>query len=255
MKVSILFAAVLVSVFSCGKKVVPQKTEAVVEKSVAVKSEPFFKAIGTEPFWNVSISNNEISYTSINESENITVPYVAPIAAAEANVKLYRSKSDSHAIEITISQGKCGDGMSDKTYDYSVKAGIKRVGETDYKYVNGCGNYIIDKRLNTVWTLLELNGKPVTKDDFGQELPYIDIHTDVASFTGFGGCNRIKGKVNFLSQNSINFGEVIATKMMCLENNKESIFLRVLQSATHFTLKDNKLSLMKGNEIVAVLTK
>ena len=255
MKFRILFAAVLVSIFSCGKKVVPQKTEAVDEKSVVVKSEPFFKAIGTEPFWNVSISKDEISYTSINETENFTVPYATPITAADANVKLYRSKSDSHAIEVTVMQGKCGDGMSDKSHDYAVKAGIKRVGETDYKYLNGCGSYIIDKRLNTVWTLKELNGKPVTKEDFGQELPYIDLHSDIASFTGFGGCNRIKGKINFSSDNSINFGEVIATKMMCLENNKESVFLRGLQSVTHFTLKDNKLNLMNGSQIVAVLTK
>ena len=256
MKVRILIAVLGIISFSCGsKKTLPQKKETVVEKPVPVKSDPFFKATGTEPLWSVEISKSEIIFTSVNESENFSVPYAAPILAADANVKLYRSKSDTAEIEITVSQGNCSDGMSDKTYSYTTKVGLKRVGVTEYQNLSGCGNYVVDKRLNTAWTLQQLNGKSITKEDFGQELPYIDFHTEIATFTGFGGCNRINGKVMISDLNLIRFVDVVSTRMMCLGSNKETDFMRALQSATHFELKDSKLILLNGGQTTLVFTK
>ena len=257
MKVRILIAMVLgIISLSCGsKKTLPQKKETVVEKSIQVRSDTFFKATGTEPFWSVEISKSEIIFTSINESENFSAPYAAPILAADANVKLYRSKSDTAEIEITVSQENCSDGMSDKTYGYTTKVGIKRAGANESQNLNGCGNYAVNERLNTVWALQQLDGKSITKEDFGQELPYIDLHTKIATFTGFGGCNRINGKVIISDVNLIRFANVVSTRMMCLESNKENDFMRALQSATHFELKDNKLILSHGGQPTLVFTK
>lgn len=108
--------------------------------------------------------------------------------------------------------------------------------------------------LNTVWMVQQIKAQRVKASDFGQELPYIDLHTDIASFTGFAGCNRIKGKlVNYNDQ--LKFTEVISTRMECAPENKESEFLAALQKANRYEIHENMLYLFADKELAVILAK
>jgi uncharacterized membrane protein len=80
-----------------------------------------FNVVGTEPFWNVSVSKSGIVYSS-PEVKKQTFPYVAPLRAAgrpEDLVRVYQLKGKGNNTLILKKVDKCSDGMSDKQYPYS----------------------------------------------------------------------------------------------------------------------------------------
>ncbi|MBU7583151.1 MAG: hypothetical protein KAF91_09640 [Nostoc sp. TH1S01] len=85
----------------------------------ATPSSEKFVAVGTEPFWNVTVSKNGIVYSS-PEVKKQTFPYVKPLTA-EARpadlVRVYRLRGNNMLILEKVSA--CSDGMSDKNYPYS----------------------------------------------------------------------------------------------------------------------------------------
>lgn len=108
--------------------------------------------------------------------------------------------------------------------------------------------------LNTVWMVQQIKTLRVKASDFGQELPYMDLHTDIASFTGFAGCNRMKGNlVNYNDQ--LKFSDVITTKMMCTPENRERDFLSALSAANRYEIHDNMLYLFNGKEVQLIFVK
>ncbi|MFB2834605.1 COG3650 family protein [Floridanema evergladense] len=79
-----------------------------------------FTAIGTEPFWNITINRNGIVYSSPDASKRI-YPYVAPIAAQARSVdfvRVYRLNGQPNGTLIIKKVKSCSDGMSDKAYPY-----------------------------------------------------------------------------------------------------------------------------------------
>ncbi|KAF3885327.1 MULTISPECIES: COG3650 family protein [Nostocales] len=80
-----------------------------------------FNVVGTEPFWNVSVSKSGIVYSS-PEVKKQTFPYVAPLKAAgrpDDLVRVYQLKGKGNNTLILKKVDKCSDGMSDKDYPYS----------------------------------------------------------------------------------------------------------------------------------------
>ncbi len=80
-----------------------------------------FNVVGTEPFWNVSVSKSGIVYSS-TEVKKQTFPYVAPLKASgrpEDFVSVYQLKGKGNNTLILKKVDKCSDGMSDKEYPYS----------------------------------------------------------------------------------------------------------------------------------------
>ena len=127
--------------------IVVEKPE--MPKLSEVPNKAFFKALGTEPFWGIEIYEDSIKFTTPEGKDDFSLSYEKPQKAMDANVVLYRAKSDKIDLEITIQQGKCSDGMSDKTHNYNVKVSLKRDGQKE-QLLNGCGNYIIDYRLHDI---------------------------------------------------------------------------------------------------------
>ncbi|GBE92423.1 COG3650 family protein [Nostoc cycadae] len=87
-------------------------------QAVTPNSEKFV-ALGTEPFWNVTVSKNGIVYSS-PEVKKQTFPYVKPLAAAGRPadlVRVYKLRGNNMLILEKVSA--CSDGMSDKQYPYS----------------------------------------------------------------------------------------------------------------------------------------
>jgi heat shock protein HslJ len=214
----------------------------------------YFSAIGTEPFWNLEISESLIKFSALDESLNFNAPYVEPIRAMDSNVKMYRAETESGKIEITINQGDCSDNMSEKKYSYKVEVIIQRGTEKEYSPLKGCGNYIFDYRLHDIWVLEEVEGKTFTKDFFLEELPFLEINSNDRTFSGFGGCNRIRGKL-FQERELLRFYDIASSKMMCDPKNKEGVFIKALTSATTYEIKNNRLYLSNPDGMKLIMKK
>jgi uncharacterized membrane protein len=81
-----------------------------------------FSSVGTEPFWNVTVSKSGIIYSSPNAKKQ-TFPYVTPIKATGRTadiVRVYRLQGKPNSMLIIKKESTCRDGMSDKQYPYSV---------------------------------------------------------------------------------------------------------------------------------------
>ncbi|MDP2159546.1 MAG: META domain-containing protein, partial [Flavobacterium sp.] len=194
MKNLIQLFLVTVLIVSCSTKLksLPDIPEGELPQKIALN---YFSAIGTEPFWNLEISESLIKFSALDESMNFNAPHVEPIRAMDSNVKMYRAATESGKIEITILQGDCSDNMSEKNYSYKVEVKIQKGTEEEFTNLKGCGNYTFDYRLHDIWVLEEVEGKTFTKDFFLEELPFLEINSNDRTFSGFGGCNRIRGKL------------------------------------------------------------
>jgi heat shock protein HslJ/uncharacterized membrane protein len=215
----------------------------------------YFTANGNEPFWNIAISENQIEFTSlITGFENIKTPYVEPVRAMDANVKMYTIETESVQIKVQIFQSECTNSMSGIVSKYTVKIDLKHNKDLEYKTIEGCGNYITDYRLTDIWLLEELNNKKVIATDFNKELPLIEINTTDNKFFGYAGCNSMNGTL-FFEKGIIRFTNIITTKMMCQKGNKESEFIKTLQSVTTYKIENNRLWLSNPNGMLAVFKK
>ncbi|REG99420.1 META domain-containing protein [Flavobacterium aquicola] len=139
--------------------------------------------------------------------------------------------------------------MSGDKLPYSVRIEIVKEGQSIK--LSGCGNYITDFRLHDIWVLEKLNGEIVTSENFARELPNLEINSISNTFMGFAGCNRMNGTI-FFEKGLLRFTDVVTTKMACGENNKEVVFLKTLQSTTHYKVENLRLTLTNssGNKLV-----
>jgi len=252
--ISLLFA-------NCKPKTATPEVSVVDSASVekqedSVSEKPnvvFFKALGTEPFWGIEISNDSIKFTSPEKENEIAFVYSKPKKAMDANVVSYEVKKDSLELKFTIQQGKCSDGMSDKVHNYTVKASLKR-GTQDEILLNGCGNYIIDYRLHDIWALEELEGKKINPDDFKKGVPNLEIYAEEARFSGMAGCSQMGGKL-FSEKDLLRFTDVFTTEMICDNDKTENILIKALQSTTRYELKNGRLYLFNPEGTKAIFRK
>ena len=215
------------------------------ETSVSTSQNIYFKGSGNEPFWKVEISEAQIKLKTITDS--IVVPSVAPIRAADRNVKLYRTNSASNdLLNIQIFQNKCTNAMSGAISPYSVSVEYQKNGDSKMSKLVGCGNYITDYRLTDIWVLEALNGNIVELKNFKDKFPYMEVNSATNSFMGFSGCNSISGKL-FFEKGLLRFTDIVGTKMMCASNNQENTFLKALKSSTTYKIESNRLWLSNSS--------
>ena len=235
-----------------------EPTEAYKEQMENINEANFFRASGNEPFWGLKISNENIAFTSLVAGfEKFSWPTTAPIKAMDANVKMYRAASELGEIKIQILAKECTDNMSGQISPYTVTVEIS-INNSDKALISnplqGCGNYITDYRLHDIWVLETLNNKKVEMTDFRKELPNLEINTSKNTFSGFAGCNTMAGSI-FFENGLLRFTDIMATKMYCGNENKESEFLKALQSATTYEIENNRLTLINSYGVQLVLKK
>lgn len=88
--------------------------------SSANKNLDTFVIVGTEPFWNMTIAQSGIVYSTPDKKQ--TFPYVAPIKAEGRTLELlrvYRLPSGLNNLIIIQKVSSCSDGMSERQYPYS----------------------------------------------------------------------------------------------------------------------------------------
>ncbi len=239
---------VLSIIVSCKSSATAQKevgktdtTPAYQEQMENLENGIYFRAVGNEPDWSLKISENTIEFNSIKPGfESFKSAHAEPVRAMDANVKMYQVSTESGRMNIQILQQECSNARSGEKFSYSVRIEITK--NSSAINLSGCGNYITDSRLHDIWVLEKLNGKTVSASDFIKELPNIEINSSTNNFIGFAGCNRMNGTL-FFERGLLRFTNIITTRMDCIGINKESEFLKTLQSTTSYKVEHMRLTL------------
>jgi copper homeostasis protein (lipoprotein) len=102
----------------------------------------------------------------------------------------------------------------------------------------------------TVWSLTELNGKPLEASDETQ-VPHIVLIEEEHQVAGSGGCNRFSGSYR-LSADSLRFGPTAATMMQCQNGmEQEASFLQAISATTNFDHYGPMLELWATGRLLA----
>lgn len=226
--------------------------EIVDLNSQMTESQIYFEGRGTEPFWSVEISENLILFKT--PSDSIVFQPTHPILALDSNVKRYDIKTASNTMSVHIRQAECTNAMSGKVSPYTVSVDLQKGIVSEVQNFEGCGEYKTDYRLHDIWVLESFNGRTVTKTDFSQEFPMMEIKAAENTFSGFAGCNQMHGTL-FFEKGSLRFTNIATTRMLCETENKEAEFLKALQSSTSYTIKNNRLILSNPSGIVSIFKK
>ena len=212
----------------------------------------YFRASGTEPFWSLELSKEQIKLKTITDS--IVTPYAESIPAMDGNVKMYTTQTESSQLNIQITQSECTNAMSGKLSPYAVSVEYKKNTEPALHKIQGCGAFITDYHLHDTWVLEKLYGENIGKANFKNDIPSIEINSSTNTFTGFAGCNRMNGKL-FFENGLLRFTDIVTTRMMCDPNNKENTFLKALRSTTTYKIENNRLWLSNPSEELIIFKK
>lgn len=246
----LLVFALSTVIFSCKSKQNTADNTSATLKFNEKTFDPYFKGLGTEPFWNIEISNDFIVYKDIDGKQEI-FPIQNTHKAQDANVQLIRSESGNKQLEVTIAQKSCSDGMSDKLFDY--KTNVSIISKDKELKLSGCGNYVIPLKMQGKWNLISFNGKEIPADKF-LKTPYLQFENEENHVSGNASCNGFKGSF-FFDNEHIRFSRLGVTRMMCAHENIENEFLNALETITNYQIKNDELHLFKGEELKMIFKK
>ena len=211
----------------------------------AYPSTERYRAIGTEPFWDLRIGR-DLVFT--DRGTNFTVTQLAPQPIIGFAGEIYRTQR----IEVYITHTNCSDGMSDRTYPDTVHV---RVDGRDYRGCGAASSFFesFDERGQpttpvsqpgdvvpldrTRWRVVSVNGRPTPRSgDFSMEF-------EDGRLSAKFGCNGMGASY---TQNGamIDAGPVMGTKMACPDMSWETQGGAILgQVMTVRMIDRNRLSL------------
>ena len=77
---------------------------------------------------------------------------------------------------------------------------------------------------------------------------------ELSRVNGRGGCNRFFGNYE-MESSRLKFSPMGATRMACPDLQTETEFFQMLDGVDGYSIKDNKLSFLSKNKVVAVFKK
>lgn len=244
-KIQLLFFIVLtICTVSCksGKNTTDNNESA--KKFNEKTFDPYFKGLGTEPFWNIEISDDFIVYKDIDgKLEVFSVSSIDKVQ--DANIQLITAENNNQQIKLTVTQQECSDGMSDNLFAF--KTSVSIVTKNNEQKLNGCGNYIVPKKLQGKWELAYFNGIEIPENKY-LKTPYLEFDGEEQRVTGNASCNGINGSI-FIQNEIIRFSKIAATRMMCVHENMEQEFLTELPKITNYKIINNELHLFSGDQL------
>lgn len=187
--------------------------------------EPY-KAVGTEPFWSVTIGSSTMRYESPN-ARPVTVAKPRPIIGFNGERYVTRG------LTVDIVHMECNDGMSERTFHDTVTVTLGR------RTLKGCGGAVLSEAprvtlLEGDWLIETLDGRRVAS----QTRPSVSFRGD--RINGNGGCNRFNGSFRF-ARGRLNAGPLATTRMACVlpaQNLQETNILQLL--GTRLTVSKNR---------------
>jgi heat shock protein HslJ len=213
-----------------------------------------FYAMGNEPFWSLDMDFDKVFKFKNLDGVEFNAPNVEPISAMDADVKRYRTVTDAGEIIIQLIHTKCIDNMSSEEFHYAVTVDYKASSEKDYKTYKGCGKYVPDPRLNYVWTVKEVEGLAIDRDDSKRKTPKLEFEIFQNKISGNDGCNGFHGEFELLN-NSIVFGYLASTLMACPDMDMDlgsKIKKYISGNSVNYKIKNNELFFMKKDKVVMV---
>ena len=101
------------------------------------------------------------------------------------------------------------------------------------------------------WVVVEMKGVPVQQSGSRRDA-FINFEVNEKKFTGNGGCNQLNGTYT-IDKRSIQFKDIVSTKISCEDISFENTFLGVLRDVNRYELNGDDLRLKKRNETILVL--
>lgn len=174
-----------------------------------------YRALGTEPFWSLTIDGSRIRYQPAN-GRTVTVAKPRPIIGFNGE------RYEARGMTVDITHVECSDGMSDRSYHDTVTLTLR--GRT----LRGCGGTILSERptpgpvIEGAWTIQSIAGRPPV----AQSMPRVTF-TNVR-MSGSTGCNNFNGGFRF-ERGRLTAGPLATTRRGCIGpvNAQEQKLLRL----------------------------
>ena len=210
-----------------------------------------FKATGNEPSWSLEIDfDGKMHFKSLNHPQELITPAPKPEFVQDQSAERYHAITESGELLVTINKKICTDPMSGEKFPSSVSVSVKLTADDDYTEYKGCGGRLLDHRLHNIWALEEMEGEQVTAQDFGKEIPVLEIFTAEGRIGGQDGCNRLSGKV-YGNKAHLEFGLLISTRMACPKMEKSAQFLKLInQQKYDYHFEPRQLVLSQNGKAV-----
>jgi uncharacterized membrane protein/heat shock protein HslJ len=193
-------------------------------------SEDAYRAIGTEPFWSVTIVDGQMRYET-PDSRDLVVP--APQARPTANGYRYETRR----LTVDVTHAPCSDGMSDRRYADTVRV------TADGRELRGCGGEILPPTslADTSWAIVDIGGETVSGERYAMQFTADRIG-------GQAGCNRFGGSYA-LAGETLTPGMIVATQMACPEPAMmhEGRTLEILRGPLAVSFPDGDTMVLTGN--------
>ena len=172
-----------------------------------------YRAVGTEPFWDMTIDPAQIVFT--DRGNNVRVAQPTPPVIVGFAGEIYQTPR----IGVNIVHQPCSDGMSDRSYRDRVQVTV------DGRRYEGCGGDAAAPAslAGTNWRVVAVNGRPTpAQGDY-----YMNF--EAARFGAKFGCNGM-GADYRQQGDTIVPGPVIGTKMACPDMSYEIAAGQVLSA-------------------------
>ncbi len=199
---------------------------------------------GNEPFWTLDIDLEKNFVFSMMEGWNISTPAVEGMK--DHDITLYRAKSESGELIITVIRETCQDNMSGEYFPYRVRVEAKKSAEDKFQTFEGCGKFLSDLRLYDIWVMEEMTGINLKKEKLQKGNPQFEFVLSDMRFNGHAGCNSFSGGIA-VSGNKITFDALLGTLMSCQNMKVEKAVVAALdQKTVTYSIDKLKLTLVSG---------
>ena len=111
----------------------PPSQEAPMAKRAPGDATPpmtVFRAFGTEPFWNVNVEGDTLTFTTPDDPVGVAMQ--GSRREVDGGIELHGTHAGK-AFTLSVAPGECSDGMSDEVYAMTARF---HFGDMDY---TGCG--------------------------------------------------------------------------------------------------------------------
>ncbi|WP_188220273.1 META domain-containing protein [Flavobacterium pokkalii] len=96
------------------------------------------------------------------------------------------------------------------------------------------------------WKLIEIRGQKVTSENYLKE-PHFILKAKDSRIVGNSGCNSFSGTYELTPEtNRIAIYNIAMTRMACIKPTVEEAFIKVLETADNYTVKNDTLQLNKA---------
>jgi heat shock protein HslJ/uncharacterized membrane protein len=201
-----------------------------------------YRALGTEPFWNIAIGGGRIVYSTPEPRERLDLPASAARAAPGGG---RRYVTDRFTMDVSRA-GRCSDGMSDFDYPDTVRVTFAGGG----RVLDGCGGPVLppESLADTRWSITGIDGETLPRAD-----NYV-LGFAGGRLSGQAGCNQFSGSYTE-ANNMLTSGAIMATRMACLgpRMTHERRVLQLLRGPVRLSYQDGRTLVLTGNGVTVRL--